>query len=59
MPDVEWFALKARHAAMIRAAGAERFMLDRLTLNGEAPLRCEVERVRAALGRITGLMTPT
>ena len=28
-------------------------MLDRLCLDGSAPLRCEVERVREALGRVT------
>lgn len=40
---------------MIRAVGTERFVLDRLYLDGDAPLRCEVERVKAALGRISKL----
>jgi hypothetical protein len=30
-------------------------MLDRLCLDGDAPLRCEVERVREALGRTSKL----
>lgn len=47
-------ALKRDHAAMLRAAGAERFALDRLCLDDDPPLRCEVERVRAALGRVAG-----
>ena len=51
MSDEAWQAVKRDHAALIRAAGAERFMLDRLCLDGDAPLRCEVERVREALGR--------
>ena len=52
--DAVWQAGKREHAALIRAAGAERFMLDRLCLDGDAPLRCEVERVRDALERVTG-----
>ena len=51
MSDETWQAVKRDHAALIRVAGAERFMLDRLCLDGDAPLRCEVERVREALGR--------
>ena len=35
----------------MRAAGAERFMLDRLCLADDAPLECEMERVKAALER--------
>ena len=45
-------AVKCEHAALFRAAGAERFALDRLCLDGDLPLRCEIERVRAALGRV-------
>ena len=52
MSDDAWAAVKRDHAALIRAAGAERFVLDRLCMDGDAPLRCEVERVRAALGRV-------
>ncbi len=52
LSDEAWQAVKRDHAALIRAAGAERFVLDRLCLDGDAPLRCEVERVRAALGRV-------
>ena len=37
------------HAALIRAAGAERFALDRLCLDGDAWSRCEVRKVREAL----------
>ena len=48
--DEAWQALKRRHVVLIRAAGAERLMLDRLCLDGDPPLRCEVDRVRAALG---------
>ena len=52
MSDDAWQAVKRDHAALIRAAGAERFVLDRLCLDDDAPLRCEVERVREALGRV-------
>ena len=52
MSDDAWQAVKRDHAALIRAAGAERFVLDRLCLDGDAPLRCEVERVRATFDRI-------
>ncbi|RYC29679.1 hypothetical protein D3273_22655 [Lichenibacterium minor] len=52
MSDDAWVAVKRDHAALIRAAGAERFVLDRLCLDDDAPLRCEVERVRVALGRM-------
>ena len=51
--DETWQAIKRDHARMIRAAGAERFVLDRLCLDDDAPLSSEVERVRAALGRVT------
>ena len=40
---------------LIRAAGAERFVLDRLVLDDDAPLSSEVERVRAALERVRQL----
>ena len=49
------------HAALLRVVGAERWPLDRLCLDDEAPLACEVERVRAALGRLAwvrGATTP-
>ena len=36
------------HAALLAAAGFERFLLDRLRLDGEAPLRCEAGRARRA-----------
>ena len=38
MTDEVWQALKRRHAALMRAAGAERFVLDRLCLDGDATL---------------------
>jgi hypothetical protein len=38
-----------------RAAGAERCPLDRLCLDDDVPLRCEVERVRKALHQIAGI----
>lgn len=40
---------------LLRAADAERWPLDRLCLDGDAPLRCEVERVREALRRVANL----
>ena len=43
------------HAVLIQATGTERFTLDWLCLDGDAPLRCEVERVRVALDRLTRL----
>ena len=52
MSDETWQAVKRDHAALLRAAGAERFVLDRLCLDDDAPLRCEMERVREALGRV-------
>ncbi len=52
LSDEAWQVVKRDHARLIRAAGAERFMLDRLCLEDEAPLRCEVDRVRAALERV-------
>ncbi len=55
LSDEAWQAVKHDHAALIRAAGAERFVLDRLCLDGDAPLRCEVERVGAALDRLSHL----
>ena len=57
MSDDAWQAVKREHAALIRAAGAERFALDRLCLDDDAPLRCEVERVGAALGRVASAGT--
>ena len=52
MSDEAWQAIKRDHARLIRVAGAERFVLDRLCLDNDAPLSSEVERVRAALGRV-------
>ncbi len=52
MSDEAWQAVKRDHARLIRAAGAERFVLDRLRLEDDAPMACEVERVRAALERL-------
>ena len=52
MSDETWQAIKHDHARLIRAAGAERFVLDRLCLEDDAPLSSEVERVRAALERV-------
>lgn len=52
MTDEAWQALKRQHAARLRAAGAERFVLDQLCLDDDVPLACEVERIRAALGRV-------
>ena len=54
LSDEAWQAVKRDHARMIRAAGAERFVLDRLCLDDDAPLSSEVERVRAALERVAG-----
>ena len=51
-----WQAVKRDHARMIRAAGAERFVLDRLCLDDDAPLSSEVDRVRAALERVARLV---
>ena len=42
--------------ALLRAAGAERFVLDRLYPDGDAPLACELEQVRAALERVAELL---
>ena len=50
--DEAWQAVKRDHARVIRAAGAERFVLDRLCLDDDAPLSSEVERVRVALERV-------
>jgi hypothetical protein len=47
-----WQSVKRDHACLIRAAGAERFVLDRLCLDDDAPLSSEVGRVRAALERV-------
>ena len=55
LSDEAWQAVKRDHARLIRAAGAERFALDRLCLEGDAPLACEVERIKAALGRVLRL----
>jgi hypothetical protein len=52
LSDEAWQAVKRDHARLIRAAGAERFVLDRLCLDDDAPLLSEVGRVRAALGRV-------
>ena len=52
MSDKTWQAVKRDHARLIRAAGAERFVLDRPCLDDDAPLASEMERVRAALGKI-------
>ncbi len=52
MPETAFLALKRDHAALLRVVSAERWPLDRLCLDDEAPLACEVERVRAALGRV-------
>ena len=52
MSDDAWQAVKRDHAALIRAAGAERFMLDRLCLDDDAPMACDVERVREVLRRV-------
>ena len=52
MSDETWQTVKLDHARIIRAAGAERFVLDRLCLDDDAPLSSEVERVRAALERV-------
>ena len=40
------------HATLLRVVGAERWPLDRLCHDDEAPLRCEGERVRAALEQV-------
>ena len=50
--DEAWQAVECDHARVIRAAGAEQFVLDRLCLDDDGPLSSEVERVRAALERI-------
>ncbi len=55
LTDEAYHALKAKHSALIRAAGAERFVLDRLVLDDDPPLACEVERIREALGRVASL----
>ena len=52
LTDEAYQALKARHSALIRTAGAERFPLDRLVLEDDPPLTCEVERIGAALERV-------
>lgn len=57
LSDEAWQALKRRHATIIAAAGPERFVLDRLCLEDDAPLACEVERVGAALGRLAEIAT--
>ena len=55
LSDEAWQAVKRDHARLLRAAGTERFVLDRLCLDDDAPLSSEVERVRAALKRVGGL----
>ena len=52
MPETAFLALKRDHAALLRVVGTDRWPLDRLCLDDEAPLACEVERVRAALERV-------
>ena len=52
LSDEAWQAVKRDHARLIRAAGAERFVLDRLCLDNDAPLSWEMRRVRAALDRV-------
>ncbi|MGI3899771.1 MAG: hypothetical protein ACRYGP_17565 [Janthinobacterium lividum] len=52
MSDEVWQAVKRDHARLIRAAGAERFVLDRLCLDDDAPMACELERVGMALERV-------
>ena len=52
MSDEAWQDVKRGHARRIWAAGAHRFVLGRLCLDDDAPLSSEVERVRAALGRV-------
>jgi hypothetical protein len=52
MSDEAWQAVKRDPARVIRAADAERFVLDRLCLDDDAPLSSEVGRVRAALERV-------
>ena len=52
LSDEAWQSVKRDHARMIQVAGAERFVLDRLVLDDDAPLSSEVERVRAALERV-------
>ena len=37
---------------LLRAAGAERWPLDRLCLDDNAPLQCEVNRVCGVLNRL-------
>lgn len=46
------------NATLLTPAGFDRFLLDRLCLDGEVPLRCEVGRVRAALGRVANCFKP-
>lgn len=55
MPGTVFLALKRDHAALLRVVGAERWPLDRLCLDDEAPMRCEVERVMEALDRLAHL----
>ena len=57
LTEAERDAVKRKHGALLITVGADRFVLDRLCLDGDAPLRCEVERVRAALGRVAGATT--
>ena len=54
MSDEAWRAMKRDHARLIRAAGAERFVLDRPCLDDDALPSSEVERVRAALEWVGG-----
>jgi hypothetical protein len=56
MSDEAWQAVKRDHVRVIRAAGAERFLLDRLCIDDDAPLSSEVGRVRAALERVAAYL---
>ena len=52
LSDEAWKTVKRDHARLILAAGAERFVLDRLCLDDDAPLSSEIDRVRKALDRV-------
>lgn len=45
LTDKAWQTVKQDYAVLIRAAGAERFVLDRLCLEEDALITFEVERV--------------
>ncbi|RYB06456.1 hypothetical protein [Lichenibacterium ramalinae] len=44
--------MKRDHVVLLRTAGADLWPLDRLCLDGDPPLTCEVEQVVEALGRV-------